>query len=82
MIKEVLFEKEVITVIKFKDLSTNFMKYKSYKFGRQLANMDIQTHCFCCGTEFIDEEELGLLFNGNQLNQLCCEKCAIEFVNS
>ena len=83
MIKDILFEKEVITKTNhmYRDITTEFMKYERYRKARAMANMSIQKECFCCEEPFEEDENLSLLFNGNQLNVLCCEKCSNKLIN-
>lgn len=80
MIKDIVLEKDVITTKHyiFRGITTEFMTYERYRKARAMANMSIQKECFICEKEFVDEENLGLLFNGNRTNKLCCEKCSIE----
>lgn len=81
MIKDIILEKDVITTKHyiFRGITTEFMTYERYRKARAMANMSIQKECFICENEFKDEENLGLLFNGNRTNKLCCEKCSIEW---
>ena len=83
MIKDILFEKEVITKTNhmYRCITTELMKYGRYRKVRAKANMSIQKECFCCEEPFEDDENLSLLFNGNQLNVLCCEKCSNKLIN-
>lgn len=83
MIKDILFEKDVITTTHFRyeGIFTKFMKYKNYRNSRTISNLDVQTHCFVCDIIFKDEENLGLLFNGSELNKLCCENCSKVLMN-
>ena len=83
MIKNILFEKEVITKTnyKYEYITTEFIKYDKYKKAREMNNMDVQQECFCCEVPFEDDEHLSLLSNGNQLNVLCCEKCSNKLIN-
>ena len=84
MVKDIIFEKDVVktTHFIFKGISTEFMDYKRYRLAREIANMSIQTNCFCCDERFKDEEKLSLLFNGNKTNELCCEKCSVKLIES
>ena len=83
MIKDILFEKEVITKTNhmYRCITTELMKYGRYRKVRAKANMSIQKECFCCEEPFEDDENLSLLSNGNQLNVLCCEKCSNKLIN-
>lgn len=83
MIKDILFEKEVITKTNhmYRCITTEFMKYERYRKARAMANMSIQKECFCCEEPFEEDENLSLLLNGNQLNVLCCEKCSNKLIN-
>ena len=83
MIKDILFEKEVITKTNhmYRCITTEFVKYERYRKVRARANMSIQKECFCCEVPFEDDENLSLLSNGNQLNVLCCEKCSNKLIN-
>ena len=82
MVKNVKVSKNVVTMTNyvFRGVYTDFMKFSSYKNSREAYNMDVQTSCFLCNTDFETNEKLGLLFNGNQENQLCCSKCSEELV--
>lgn len=82
MVKNVKVSKNIVTMTNyvFRGVYTDFMKFSSYKNSREAHGMDVQTSCFLCNTDFEPNEKLGLLFNGNQENQLCCSKCSEELV--
>ena len=84
MVKDIIFEKDVVTTkhYLFRGISTDFMTFEVYRKARARANMSIQKRCFVCDNEFKDEENLSLLFNGNETNELCCEKCSNDLINS
>lgn len=84
MVKEILFEKDVIKIshFTFKSIYTGFTIYGDYKKGIKNASASIQKSCFVCDEKFKEEDNLSLLFNGNSLNQLCCEKCSQKLINS
>ena len=62
MIKDILFEKEVITKKNhmYRCITTEFMKYERYRKARAMANMSIQKECFCCEEPFEDDENLNM----------------------
>lgn len=83
MVKDILFEKDVVTTTHFvfRGISTEFMTYRRYKITREMSNLSIQTYCFICEEQFVEDENLSFLFDGNELNKLCCEKCSEALIN-
>ena len=74
-VKEINFKKDIVKTTKYhyKKVAINYMKYKDWNVYERRRKT-----CFVCNKKFEEGEMLSLLFDGNKLNTVCCEECALK----